>query len=138
VRRLLRHAPTTPLAAPPDFVSHAVNQLRRLLSGERVDTSAVPLDYETTPFKRHVYEFSRQIPPGQTRTYGELALAAGAEGAARAVGQAMATNPLPLLIPCHRVVAAGGRLCGFSAYGGLVTKKKLLEIESGVGNLFAA
>lgn len=136
--RLLNRAPGAIKAEPPAFAMEAIERLRRLLLGENVDLSSVPLDYDTTPFKRRVYDLSRRIPVGRTRTYGELAIDAEAPGAARAVGQAMATNPLPLLIPCHRVVASDGRLCGFSAPGGLVTKKTLLAIERGERDLFAA
>ena len=82
-----------------------------------------------SPFQRKVLAACRAIPYGQTRTYAELAAAAGSPGAARAVGRAMATNPLPLVVPCHRVVATGGELRGYSALGGLATKRRLLDME---------
>jgi methylated-DNA-[protein]-cysteine S-methyltransferase len=81
------------------------------------------------PFHRQVYEEARRILPGRTRTYGELAHTLGKPGAARAVGQALGANPFALIVPCHRVLAAGGRLNGFSAHGGIHTKQRLLEIE---------
>jgi methylated-DNA-[protein]-cysteine S-methyltransferase len=82
-----------------------------------------------TPFSVRVYEAARRVPPGCTVSYGELARAAGSPGAARAVGRAMATNPFPIVIPCHRVLASGGKAGGFSAYGGVATKDRLLAIE---------
>jgi methylated-DNA-[protein]-cysteine S-methyltransferase len=85
-----------------------------------------------TPFQRRVLDRCRRIPYGQTRSYAELATAAGSPGAARAVGRTMATNPIPLVIPCHRVVGSGGDLCGFSAVGGLDAKRRLLDLEKAV------
>jgi methylated-DNA-[protein]-cysteine S-methyltransferase len=80
-------------------------------------------------FARRVLEFTREIPAGETRTYGELAKMLGQPHAAQAVGQALGANPVPLIIPCHRVLATGGKLGGFSAPGGRSTKERLLEIE---------
>jgi len=85
-----------------------------------------------TPFQRRVVDGCRQIAYGQTLSYGELASQAGAAGAARAVGNVMAANRVPILVPCHRVVAAGGRLGGYSAPGGRRVKQQLLDLESGV------
>lgn len=82
-----------------------------------------------TPFARIVLQVCRRIPRGQIRTYAELAQAAGSPQAARAVGGVMARNPLPLLIPCHRVVGANGRLTGFSAEGGIHLKRRMLLLE---------
>jgi methylated-DNA-[protein]-cysteine S-methyltransferase len=84
-----------------------------------------------TPFQRRVLDCCRRIPYGVTQTYGELAIAAGSPGAARAVGRTMATNPIPLVIPCHRVLGSGGDLRGFSAIGGLDIKRRLLGLEQG-------
>ncbi|HEX3997082.1 MAG TPA: methylated-DNA--[protein]-cysteine S-methyltransferase [Pirellulales bacterium] len=84
-----------------------------------------------TSFQRQVLNRCRQISYGETRTYAELAAAAGRPGAARAVGRAMATNPIPLVIPCHRVVGSAGELRGFSAIGGLDAKRRLLALERG-------
>lgn len=88
----------------------------------------VPLKLEGTPFMRRVYEIVRRIPPGETRSYGEVADAAGRPGAARAVGAAMAKNRICLFIPCHRVVASSG-IGGWSGSGGLEQKRALLELE---------
>jgi len=102
----------------------------RLLDGGRDHLSAIHLDLSAcSPFFRKVYEITRTIPPGETLSYGELAALAGNPHAARAVGQAMARNPFPLLVPCHRVLAAGGGAGGFSAPGGVGTKFRLLRIE---------
>ena len=102
----------------------------RCLSGAAVDLSTVPLDMERVPaFERRVYEVARTIPPGQTLTYGEVAARLGDPGAAREVGQALGRNPFAVIVPCHRVVAAGGKTGGFSATGGVTTKLRLLEIE---------
>jgi len=96
---------------------------RQLFDDIRVDLSAV------TPFRRRMLEFIRSIPFGEVRTYGQVAASTGAPGAARAVGGAMAGNPVPVIIPCHRVVAGDGRLTGFSAPGGLACKEYLLRLE---------
>lgn len=82
-----------------------------------------------TSFERAVYAVVRRIPYGKTVSYGRIARQIGKPRAARAVGQALSRNPIPLLIPCHRVLASDGRLCGFTAEGGLVLKQKLLELE---------
>jgi methylated-DNA-[protein]-cysteine S-methyltransferase len=80
-------------------------------------------------FHRRVYEAARSIPRGVTMTYGALAARTGAAGSARAVGQALARNPFAIIVPCHRVVAVGGRIGGFSANGGVLTKSRLVAIE---------
>ncbi len=80
-------------------------------------------------FHRRVYEAARAIPPGNTLSYGDIAKRAGVPGAARAVGQALGRNPFPIVVPCHRVLAAGGKIGGFSAQGGVETKRRMLEIE---------
>jgi len=97
------------------------------LNGLPADLSAVPVDPGGTPFQRAVWAAARAIPPGETRTYQEIAAAVGRPGAARAVGQALGANPVPLLVPCHRVLATGGGLGGFS--GGLGLKARLLALE---------
>jgi methylated-DNA-[protein]-cysteine S-methyltransferase len=104
----------------------------RFLSGEDVDFSAVELDLSgAPPFRRRILEVVRSIPRGQVRTYGQVAVQAGSPRAARAVGGCMAGNPVPLVVPCHRVVGSDGRLVGFSAPGGIASKKRLLAMESG-------
>jgi methylated-DNA-[protein]-cysteine S-methyltransferase len=115
---------------PPPEVVHAIDGITSLLRGEPIDLLDVVLDLDGVPeFHRRVYELTRQILPGETRTYGELATALGEPGAARAVGQALGRNPFPIVVPCHRVLAAGGKYGGFSAPGGVTTKLRLLEIE---------
>ena len=117
-------------AAPPPAIAEAIRKIGRHLRGELQDFRDVPLDLsEVTAFARQVYEAALRIPAGQTCTYGELARAVGRPTEARAVGQALARNPIPIIIPCHRVLAANGRLGGFSAHGARLTKAKLLDIE---------
>lgn len=116
---------------PPAAIASVRDGLVALLGGERPDLSRVPLDLSKVPeLHRRVYEVARAIPPGATLTYGEVAERLGDPELARAVGTALGRNPCPLLVPCHRVVAAGGELGGFSAYGGIATKAELLAIEA--------
>ncbi len=110
-----------------------VRRLRAYAARERVDFSDVRIDLAgMSDFQRRVVECCRRIPYGQTRTYGELAAMAGSPRAARAVGNCMAANRFPLIVPCHRVVPADGRLGAFSAPGGTKTKQRLLEMEAGL------
>jgi methylated-DNA-[protein]-cysteine S-methyltransferase len=128
--RLRRRFPGASPGDPPRHVRQAVMAIRRLLRGERDTLAAIPLDLSRfSPFHRRVYEIARTIPAGQTWTYGALAARAGSPKAARAVGQAMARNPFPLVVPCHRVTGAHGWAGGFSAHGGVDTKFRLLRIE---------
>lgn len=116
--------------APPVPVAQAAAALVRLLDDGVGDLAEVPLNMSAVPdFDRRVYEVVRAIPPGETRTYGEVAAELGAPGAAQAVGQAMGRNPFPPIVPCHRVLAAGRRVGGFSARGGPRTKVRMLETE---------
>jgi methylated-DNA-[protein]-cysteine S-methyltransferase len=116
--------------ALPLPVMSAVEALVRLLDDGVGDLAEVPLNMSAVPdFDRRVYEVVRAIPPGETRTYGEVAAELGAPGAAQAVGQAMGRNPFPPIVPCHRVLAAGRRVGGFSARGGPRTKVRMLETE---------
>lgn len=134
VERLLRRrAPGAGAApgSPPPAVAEVVTSVQRYFDGEDADFSAVELDLHAhEPFARQIYEAARRVRWGQTTTYGALAkqLGAGPE-AARDVGQAMARNPVPLIIPCHRVLAAGNRIGGFSAPGGSAAKRRMLELE---------
>jgi len=115
---------------PPPAVARAIADITALLDGADLDLAEVPLDMDGVPeFHRRVYELARTIPPGRTQTYGEIADRLGEPGSARAVGQALGRNPFAIIVPCHRVMAAGGRAGGFSAPGGLRTKLRLLTIE---------
>jgi methylated-DNA-[protein]-cysteine S-methyltransferase len=117
-------------AAPPAAVQRAIRGIVAVLRGERVDLSGVRLDMEgVPPFHRRVYQAARAIEPGRTLSYGELATRLGAPGSARAVGQAMGRNPFAVVVPCHRVLGAGGKVGGFSANGGATTKLRMLAIE---------
>jgi methylated-DNA-[protein]-cysteine S-methyltransferase len=130
--RMLRRVPDARAGAPPAAVSRAIAAITALLRGDTPDLTAVTLDMEHVPdFHRRVYEDARTILPGRTRTYGEVAARLGAPGAARAVGQALGRNPFAIVVPCHRVLAAGGRPGGFSARGGTGTKLRMLALERG-------
>jgi methylated-DNA-[protein]-cysteine S-methyltransferase len=111
-------------------VQNAIDGIVALLRGEQRDLTAIPLNMEDVPtFHRRVYEVARTIPPGATLSYGEIAARLNEPGAARAVGQALGRNPFAILVPCHRVLAADGRIGGFSANGGIATKLRILSIE---------
>jgi methylated-DNA-[protein]-cysteine S-methyltransferase len=115
---------------PGAAVAQVIEAIQALLRGEPVDLSSPVLDWRGVPeFHRRVYELALAIPPGRTLTYGEIAQQLGEPGAARAVGQALGKNPFAPIVPCHRVLAAGGRAGGFSAPGGTRTKLRMLEIE---------
>ena len=130
-RLLLRRAPGAERGNPPPQAAAAVAEAERHFNGERTDFSSVPLDLgETDAFFARVYDALRRVGWGRTTTYGALAKEADAPPeAARDVGAAMARNPAPLIIPCHRVLAAGGKIGGFSAPGGAATKMRMLELE---------
>jgi len=116
---------------PREWNPSLVQQLTRFAAGKKVDFSRVELELDQeTPFVRKVIERCRAIPYGERLSYGELAAAIGAPGAARAVGTAMRKNRTPLVVPCHRVVAAGSRPGGYSGAAGVRTKLRLLEAES--------
>ncbi|MGO4613798.1 methylated-DNA--[protein]-cysteine S-methyltransferase [Nocardia sp. 2YAB30] len=115
---------------PPGVVAEAITAIRAHLAGELDDLRWIPVDTSEIPqFHRAVYEVTRAIDPGHTLSYGQVADRIGAPGAAQAVGQALGRNPITLIIPCHRVLAADHALHGFSAPGGIDTKQRLLEIE---------
>ncbi len=132
--RVLRRFPGARESAPPREVQAAVDSIVALLRGDedaRIDLAGIALDMEGVPdFHRRVYKVARAIPVGATASYGEIAERMGAPGAARAVGQALGRNPFAIVVPCHRVLAAGARVGGFSATGGVVTKLRLLSIEA--------
>jgi methylated-DNA-[protein]-cysteine S-methyltransferase len=123
-------AAVDPAAPWPQEVRQSVDAILALLNGERVDLGFVRLDdADIAPFERRVYAVTREIAVGTTRSYGEVAAAIGEPDAARAVGQALGRNPWAVIVPCHRVLAAGGAIGGFSAGGGAATKRRLLAIE---------
>jgi methylated-DNA-[protein]-cysteine S-methyltransferase len=131
-RLLLRRMPDARPGPPPPEIAGVIEAVKRYFAGEDVDFSGVRLDLDgQSDLFRDIYAALRRVGWGQTTTYGALAKAAGASGweAAREVGQAMARNPVALIIPCHRCLAAGGRIGGFSAPGGEFSKLKMLELE---------
>jgi methylated-DNA-[protein]-cysteine S-methyltransferase len=113
--------PEAPVPAP------YAELLTRYFAGEPVEPTALPVDLHGTPFQLRVWNALRAIPRGQVRTYGELAVAIGSPGGMRAVGGANGRNPVAVVVPCHRVVAAGGQLGGFTS--GLAFKRLLLGLE---------
>jgi methylated-DNA-[protein]-cysteine S-methyltransferase len=114
----------------PSFVTDAVALIRRYAQGETVDFSALPLDLAgVDPFRRAIYAAALKLAQGEITTYGELCDRAGFPKMARETGQALGRNPLPLVVPCHRILAAGGKIGGFSAPGGAATKERLLAHE---------
>jgi len=118
-------------APRPLWVRRLIEQVQRHLEGKMQDFSSVPLDWSiVSEFQRAVYQQARSIKPGEKRSYGEIAHRVGLDTkSARAVGVAMATNPWPLIVPCHRVVSASGKMTGYSAGGGVRTKTRLLVLE---------
>lgn len=128
--RMFRRGGPLPVEAPPPAVRDVIERVQALLEGEPVDLRDVVLDETGIPdFHRRVYALTRQILAGQTRTYGELATELGDLALSRAVGQALGANPHAVIMPCHRVLAAGGASGGFSAGGGVSTKLRILLIE---------
>lgn len=130
-QNLLRRVPDAAPGVPTSEVAAVVADIERYFQGETVDFSAIRLDLsDQDEFNIQVYSAARRVGWGRTTTYGALATEVGAgREAARDVGQAMAKNPVALIIPCHRVLAAGGKLGGFSAPGGAETKLRMLELE---------
>ncbi|WP_018904474.1 methylated-DNA--[protein]-cysteine S-methyltransferase [Variovorax paradoxus] len=129
-------------AEPPESARRAIAAIQGLLNGESDDDlSDIMLDMShVSEFHQRIYAIARRIPPGQTRTYGEIAAELGDKGLSRAVGQAMGHNPFAPVVPCHRVLAAGNKPGGFSAGGGALTKLRMLDIEgarpNGMASLF--
>ncbi len=131
--RLLRRCPDAVEMAPSPEIARAIEGVTRLLAGEKPDLDSVELDMSDLPdFNVRVYEIARAIPAGQTLTYGDIAFRLGDLTLSRAVGQALGQNPFPPVVPCHRVLAAGDKMGGFSAPGGTVTKRRMLEIEGAI------
>ena len=118
---------------PGPVIQEAIDAICELLAGQPHDLLSIQLDMQDVPeFAQKVYRAARLIPPGATQTYGELARRIGSPGAARAVGHALGQNPFAIIVPCHRVLAAGGGIGGFSAQGGVRTKWRMLEIERAI------
>lgn len=135
--RLARRFADAREVVPPPPVQAAIDEIVALLRGEARDLADVPVDLEHVPeFNRRVYEIARTIRPGDTLTYGEVAARLGDPGLARDVGKALGENPIPIVVPCHRVLAAGGRTGGFSGGAGVPTKLRMLAIERSPGPLF--
>lgn len=127
--RIAQRSGARPGPAPPQ-IAELIDRVRQHLQGDVQDFRDVVVDLNGVgSFARKVYEAARAIPIGETVTYGELAKTLKCPNAARAVGQALGRNPVALLIPCHRILAAGGKPGGFSAHGGQATKARLLEVE---------
>lgn len=117
-------------AEPPRVIAAVLNRIEDYAEGQSVDFADVALDLERVPeFHRRCYDILLTIPRGSTTTYGDMARRLGDIGLSRAVGQAMGANPIPLIIPCHRVLAAKGGAGGFSAPGGTATKRIMLALE---------
>ena len=137
--RLLKASGPLAQALPPPEVARAIAAVQALLAGQLQHIDALDMDacmesvaldmQRVTDFQRRVYALTRRIPPGQTRTYGQLATALGNKNSARAVGHALGLNPFAPIVPCHRVLGAAGKPCGFSAHGGVVTKLRMLQTE---------
>jgi methylated-DNA-[protein]-cysteine S-methyltransferase len=129
-RRLLRQHSDARELRPPPWVEIAIEGIVALLRSQSADFSEVALDmHGVSPFNRRVYALTRSIPRGETMTYGEVAKRLGASGALHAVGQAITRNPYPIIIPCHRVLAAPGETNGLCSNGGIITKRRLLSLE---------
>ena len=128
--RLRHRFPEADESPPPPEVREAIERVRAHLAGDRVDYAGLRLDFERVgAWERAVYRLTCEIAPGETATYGALAARLGDPNKAQAVGQALGRNPWPIVVPCHRVTGADGRMGGFSAPGGRATTLRLLEIE---------
>jgi methylated-DNA-[protein]-cysteine S-methyltransferase len=129
--RFRRRLPDGVETAPPAEIARIRDAVIALTRGEPIDFTDVTLDLDGVPeFNRQVYDIALRIPAGATLTYGEVAARIGQPDAAQAVGKALGQNPFPHIVPCHRILMAGGKIGGFSAPGGIATKRKLLAIES--------
>jgi methylated-DNA-[protein]-cysteine S-methyltransferase len=128
--RLAGRFPDAAYAEPPPHIARVIAAITALLTGEPVDLTGVELDEKGLPaFDRAAWAVARTVPPGETITYGQIAARLGDPRAARAVGRAMGANPFPIIVPCHRVLGADGKMGGFSAAGGVEAKARLLSIE---------
>ncbi len=128
--RIARRFPAARETAPPPEIARTVGDIVAMLAGEPKDLGSIALDLDgIAEFDRRVYAVARTIPPGGTLAYGEIAAQLGDRQLAREVADALSRNPVPLIVPCHRVLAVGGKMGGFSAPGGVRTKLRLLSIE---------
>lgn len=128
--RMRKRHPDLAETAPPPKVRDAIKAILALLNGEKRTLQEIDLDDAGVPdFHKRVYDLARAIPPGETLTYGQVAEKLNSPGAARAVGAALGANPWPIVVPCHRILGAGGKTGGFSAPGGTTTKMSMLNIE---------
>ncbi len=133
--RLQQRYPSLIEAPPPAVVEAAITRMVALMDGHQNDLTDIALDLGDSPeFNRRVYAIAREILPGKTMTYGDIAKRLGGVDLSRQVGQAMGQNPCPIIVPCHRVLAAGGKPGGFSANGGVDTKLRMLAIEGAYVN----
>ncbi len=133
--RILQRCGEIAEAPPPATVQQAIDAMVALLAGDKRDLADITLDLDGVPdFNRSVYDIARTIPPGRTLTYGDIAKQLGGVELSRVVGQALGRNPCAIVVPCHRVLAAGGKPGGFSANGGVETKLKMLAIEGAMVN----
>lgn len=138
-RRLRGSAAAPQCDEPPRRIARVIADVQRYLGGANVNFASVPLDLTSAaPFHRKVYDAARSVGWGQTVSYGDLARLAGSPAAARAVGQALARNPVAIIIPCHRILASGGKLGGFSAFRGRTAKECLLALEGVVAGVSGA
>lgn len=130
-RRLMALGPdVTPCAAPSGWIAGVIEDIARYFAGEPISFDTVPVDLSgVDDFRLSIYSAAKTLRTGETTTYGELAVRAGRPGLPRETGQALGSNPVPLIIPCHRILAAGGKIGGFSAPGGATTKEKMLRLE---------
>lgn len=129
--RFRRRLPEAVETAPPAEIRQVCDAVVALTRGEPIDFTDLTLDMDGVPdFNRLVYDIALRIPPGATLTYGDIATRLGQPEAARAVGVALGQNPFPPIVPCHRILMAGGKIGGFSTPGGIATKRRLLAIES--------
>ena len=129
-RRLLRHPGVAASDEQPRWVVGLIASIKAYAAGEDIDFSGVPVDLAgVDDFRLAIYDAARKLGYGETTTYGELAKRAGHAGLPRETGAALGANPVPLVIPCHRILAAGGKIGGFSAPGGSATKEKMLAME---------
>ena len=139
-RRILRHTPDAEEAPPTAEIATVIDDIAALFRGERRDLMSARLDLTAVgDFERRVFDATRRVPPGQTRTYGDIARALGDLALAQRIGQALGANPFPVIVPCHRVIGADGRMTGFSAPGGTAAKMRLLKLEGALApDLFDA